>query len=200
MSIDLQEERPAYVRFEKRAVEDRAATIANGHYTTRDIEMALITPPYSRDCVEKEVKDWLVELDEHVRNNRMPPRWRDGYRAQYEAWKKGEELPVDGVPIKGWAMLSPSQQANLLQIGVRTVEDLAQMNDEGMKRYGMGALDLKTKAVAWLKTAKSGIAKATQENAALKVKVATLEETVQSQADAIKELTRRLDARDKVAA
>lgn len=200
MSIDLQEARPAYVRFEKRPVEDRTATIANGHYTTRDVEMALITPPYSRDCVEKEVKDWFADLDQQVQNQRIPPRWRDGYRAQYEAWKKGEEIPVDGVPIKGWAMLSPSQQANLLIIGVRTVEDLAQMNDEGMKRYGMGALDLKTKAAAWLKTAKSGVAKVTQENAALKTKVAGLEETVQAQADAIKELTRRLDARDKAAA
>lgn len=200
MSIDLQEERPAYVRFEKRAVEDRAATIANGHYSTKDVEMALITPPYSRDCVEKEVKDWLAQLDEHVRNKRMPPRWRDAYKAQYEAWKKGEEIPVDGVPIKGWSMLSPSQQQNLLQIGVRTVEDLAGMNDEGMKRYGMGALDLKTKAAAWLKTAKSGVAKATQQISALTAENKTLKETVEEQGKAIAELKRRLDAQEKVAA
>ena len=36
--MDLQEERPPYVTFEMRAVEDRAATIKNGYYTTKDVE------------------------------------------------------------------------------------------------------------------------------------------------------------------
>lgn len=198
--IDLKEDRPAYVRFEMRAKEDRAATIANGHFTTKDVEYALITPPNSRDCVEQEIPVWLNQLDVDVRNGRIPPNWAKSYKAQYEAWKRGEEIPVDGVPIKGWAMLSPSQQQNLLQIGIRTVEDLAAMNDESMRRYGMGALDIKTKAVAWLKTAKSGVAKATQEIAALKAENKSLKESLEEQGKALAELKRRLDEREKVAA
>jgi hypothetical protein len=197
--MDLQKDMPAWVRFEMRGVEDRGATIANGHYTERDIEMALITPPYSKDCVEKEVKDWLVELDDHVRNNRMPQGWADGYKAKYKAWKSGQEIPEDGIPIKGWTMISPAVQTNLLAIGVRTVESLSKMNDEGMKRYGMGALDLKNRANAWLKAAKN-VAPVAQENAALKAEVADLKSKIDQVLASNAELTRRLDQRERVAA
>lgn len=197
--MDLQKEMPAWVQFEIRGEEDRDATIKNGHYTERDVEFALITPPYSKDCVEKKVADWLIELDGHERNNRLPAAWVAGYKAKYKAWKEGQEIPEDGIPIKGWTMVSPAVQNNLLQIGVRTVESLAKMNDEGMKRYGMGALDLKNRALAWLKTAKN-VAPVAQENAALKVKVDGLETQVQQLLESNKELSRRLDQRDKVPA
>ena len=192
MSIDMKDEIPAFVRFEVRAEEDRTATIKNGHYTTKDIEYALITPPYSKDCVEKEVSAWLSELVEHVRNNRIPERWADSYRKKYEAWKKGLEIPEDGVPIKGWSMISPAQQSNLIETGVRTVEALAKINDEGMKRFGMGALDLKNRAAAWLKQAK-GIGPVAQENASLKARVEDLDEQVKKLIEDNKELRRRID-------
>lgn len=197
--MDLQKEMPAWVQFEIRGVEDRDATMRNGHYTERDVEFALITPPYSKDCVEKEVKDWLIELDDHVRNHRLPEGWAAGYKAKYQAWKAGQEIPEDGIPIKGWAMVSPAVQANLLQIGVRTVEALAKMNDEGMTRYGMGAMDLKNRAIAWLKAAKN-VAPVAQENAALKVQVNDLITKVSQLMESNAELKRRLDQRDSVAA
>lgn len=196
--IDLQKDMPAWVQFETRAIEDRAATIANGYFTTKDEEYALITPPYSKDQVCKKVKDWLVDLDDHVRNNRMPEKWAEGYKAKYKAWKNGQEIPEDGIPIKGWSMLSPAVQANLLQIGVRTVESLAKINDEGMKRYGMGALDLKNQAIAYLRVAKD-VGPVAKENAAMKLKVESLETQLKQLLESNKELTRRLDAQ-KVAA
>lgn len=197
--IDLQKEMPAWVRFEVRGVEDRAATIANGHYTERDVEFVLITPPYSKDCIDKEVSAWLLELDEHLRNNRLPQGWVDGYKAKYKAWKAGLEIPEDGVPIKGWSMVSPAVQNNLLAIGVRTVEALAKINDEGMKRYGMGALDLKNRAIAYLKTAKN-VAPVAQENAALKAEMADLKAKLEQVMESNAELKRRLDHREAVAA
>lgn len=197
--IDLQKEMPAWVRFEMRGVEDREATIKNGHYTERDVEFALITPPYSKDCNEKEVTAWLSELADNLRQNRISQGWHDGYVAKYKAWKSGQEIPEDGIPIKGWTMISPAVQSNLLAINVRTVEALAKMNDEGMKRYGMGALDLKNRAIAWLKAAKN-IAPVAQENAALKTEVEGLKEQVKQVMEANAELKRRLDQRDSVTA
>lgn len=196
--IDMRDEIPAWVDFQVRANEDRAATLANGYYTTKDVEYALVTPPYSKDCVEKEVKDWLIELDDHVRNQRMPQKWRDAYIAKYEAWKKGLEIPEDGVPIKGWSMISPAQQSNLIAAGVRTVEALAKINDEGMKRYGMGAIDLKNKAAAYLKQAAHG--KLAQENAALKADLTDARKTIEEMGKTVAELKRRMDAKEKVAA
>lgn len=196
--IDMKEDLPAWVRFEVRADEDRTASIAAGTYMTKDVEYALVTPPYSKDCNVIEAKEWLRQNDEHVRNGRMAERVRDAYRAKYEAWSKGQEIPEDGVPIKSWTLLSPAQRDNLLAIGVRTVESLAKINDEGMKRYGMGALDLKNKAQSWLKTAKN-IGPVVQENAALKVQVADLTLMVEGLTKTVEELKRQAE-REKVAA
>ncbi len=193
--LELKEERPAYVTFETRAVEDRNASIEKGHYVTKNVDYALITPPFSKDCVSQEVSVWLKTMDDNVSAGRLPSRWRDNYKQQYEAWKRNEDVPLDGTPIKGWPLLSPAQQANLIAINVRTVEDLAAINDEGQKRYGMGGLDLKNKAQAWLKSA-SSLGSVVQENAALKSKVTDQEETIKSLSEQLQELSARLDQLD----
>jgi hypothetical protein len=194
--MELQEDRPAFVRFELRAREDRNKTIENGYYTTKDVEVALITPPFSKDCVEKDVTDWLTEMEDHVRNMRMPARWRDHYKASYEAWSKGQEMPVNGTPIKGWRKLSPAQEKNLLAMGVQTVEDLAQINDEGMKRYGMGALQLKNLAIAELKDPN----KLAVENAALRSDMDTLKQQMLDIIEQNKEMAKQLRKQEKAAA
>lgn len=193
--LELKEERPAYVRFETRAIEDRNASIEKGHYVTKNVDYALITPPFSKDCVSQEVTVWLKTMDENVSAGRLPSRWRDNYKQQYEAWKRNEDVPLDGTPIKGWPLLSPAQQANLIAINVRTVEDLAAINDEGQKRYGMGALDLKNKAQAWIKSA-SSLGSVVQENAALKTRVTDQEKTIKSMSEQLQELSSRLDQLD----
>lgn len=143
-------DRPAYVRFERIAVEDVAATKAKGHYISKDIDYAFITPPYSKDVFKKKAAEWFSDLKSDINNGRLPEEWRDNYLKQYEAWKKGEELPLNGTPIKGWGVISPAQQETLIRMNILTVEDLRAINDEGIKRIGMGALDLKNKAAAWL--------------------------------------------------
>jgi len=190
--MDIKEDRPAYVTFERRAKEDRNASIEAGHYVSKDVDVAIITPPYSKDRIEQEVPDWLASLEANVAAQRLPGAWRDKYKAAYQAWKDGQEIPLDGVPIKGWAILSPAQQSNLIAIGVKTVEDLAAINDEGMRRYGMGALDLKNKASAWLNSAKDS-GKVAQENAALKSRVDALDAQVQELMEANKRLLAQLD-------
>jgi hypothetical protein len=172
--MDIKEERPAYVKFEIRPMEDRAATEAAGHYVAKNVEFALITPPYSKDRVEQVCSDWLKQLDENVTANRLPSQWRDQYKQAYQAWKSGNEIPVNGTAIKGWPIISPAQQENLIAIGVRTVEDLAIMNDEGVHRFGMGAIDLRNKAQAWLRSAKDN-GKITIENANLKAQMDALQ-------------------------
>lgn len=144
------EDRPAYVRFQRRSMQDHAASLAAGKYVAKDVDYALITPPYSKDVVELKVDRWMTTMADDVRNERLPTAWREQYVDAYERWKKGEELPLNGTPIKGWGVLSPAQQENLIRVGVLTVEDLAGINDEGMRRVGMGSVDLKNKATAWL--------------------------------------------------
>lgn len=165
--MELTKERPAYVTFELIPQEDRAASIEQGRYVSKDVAFAIITPPGSTDRIPQLVEVWLQQLETAVREGRMPEQWAEGYRRKYEQWKKGGEVPVDGTPIRSWPLLSPAQVKNILAANVLTVEDLAAANGEALTRIGMGAQDLKTKAQKWLAEA-AGAGKLVAENAALR--------------------------------
>lgn len=172
-------ERPPFVRFERRGAEDRNASIELGRYVEKDVDVALVTPPGSRDVMVHDVSDWLKNLQRNVAEGRMPEAWFDRYKDQYQRWRQGEELPLDGTPIKGWGVISPAQQKNLIGLNILTVEDLAKLNDEGIRRIGMGGVDLKHKANAWLRQLEDkGLL--TQEHAALKAENKTLKDQLDS--------------------
>lgn len=177
-----------YVRFDRVVVEDAAATRDAGHYVGKDIDMAYVTPPYSKDVMKYKVTSWLDQLKVDAMNARIPPEWVDKYKAAYSAWQKGQELPVDGFPIRGWGVCSPAQQETLIKLHILTVEQLAAANDEGIRRIGMGGVDLKNKADAWLKQLnKAG--KPTIEIAALKKENESLNNSVSSLEKRVAELT-----------
>ena len=152
--LDRDEDRPAYVRFERRAVKDSEATLAAGHYKSKDEDYALITPPYSKDLVEKKVATWFKQVEANVVSGRVPEKHFHLWKETYKRWLEGQDAPVNGTSVKDWNTLSPAQCKNLIGAGCRTIEDLAQANDEAIRRIGMGAHDLKNKAKAWLQAAK----------------------------------------------
>lgn len=191
-------ERPAYVRFETVAEEDKAASIAQGHYVAKDVDYALITPPYSKDVFKIKIAQWKQNMEQDVNNGRLPDAWRDQYLKAYEKWKAGQEVPLNGIPIKGWGVISPAQQQTLIAMSVLTVEDLAQINDEGLRRIGMGSVELKAKAKAWLSQLHDK-GPLTQENAALKAKVSILEKTVEDMQARLAEMQERMGRKDEPA-
>lgn len=186
-------EQPAYVRFERRAVEDKAATKASNDGTVKykDIDYALVTPPYSRDVHEQKVDVWLGQMKREASNGRLPHEWCDRYEEAYRRWKAGEEMPLDGTPIKGWPVISPAQQKTIIALNILTVESLAAANDEGCRRIGMGAVELKNKANAWLKQAKDK-GPLTIENAALKDEVVSLKARNEKLEERVRELAEKV--------
>lgn len=163
------EDRPPYVSFETKSIEDRAASIEAGLYKTRDVDFANVTPQGSKDRIERNVAEWFEALETQVAQGRFKREWLTGFRESYKAWKDGRELPLNGTPILTWPVLSPSQVKSTLDAQVRTVEDLATANEETIARIGMGGRALKDKAVSWLSAA-SGNGKVTEELSALRVK------------------------------
>lgn len=151
---EIMKERPPYVVFETRPEEDRQASIEAGCYKAKDVDYALITPAGSKDRVERVVGDWFEYLTVQVDQGRFPAEWLDGFKHKYKLWKEGQELPVNGTPIKTWAALSPSQAKTLLDLHVLTLEDLAAANEELLSRIGMGARALQAQARDWLASAK----------------------------------------------
>lgn len=190
--MEKREDRPAYVRFQRRAIEDRAATQRDGRYRSKDVDFALVTPPYSRDVFEQEAPEWLAQMRRDAGNGRLPQEWYERYVESYERWKRGEEMPLNGTPIKGWPVISPAQMTNLIAIDIRTVEDLAAVNDEGLRRLGMGASSLRDKAKAWLSQAKDK-GPLTVENAALKADNQALKTQNEALEARVKELAERLE-------
>lgn len=170
------EERPAYVVFEARPVTDKAASLEAGMNVSVDQDWALVTPPYSKDRVEQKVATWFSNLEFNAKNGRIPQAWVKKYHEQYDAWKKGQEIPLNGTPVKNWAIPSPAQTQNLLAAGMKTVEDLAICNDEGLRRLGMGGIELRNKAKAFLASASSVV----EENAALKTEVEQLKGSLEA--------------------
>jgi len=179
------DDRPAFVRFERRAVKDSEATLKEGRYVSKDEDYALITPPYSKDIIEKKVDSWFDQVDQQVRSGRVPDKHFEFWKESYDRWQKGQEPPVDGTSVKNWSAISPAQCQNLINAGCRTIEDLAQANDEAMRRLGMGGQDLRNKAKAWVQSTKDHgplvieMANLKNENSQLKGTIDSLQKQIE---------------------
>ena len=197
--LERDADRPAYVQFEARAIEDKRASLKAGHFVSKDVVYALVTPPYSRDRFEQVADKWLARKELDVKKGRIPQQHLDMWKRAYDNYKKGQEEPLDGTNIKDWNILSPAQCLNLISSGCRTIEDLAQCNDEGIRRIGRGGVDLKKKARAWLQAAKDHGPLITQVSA-LQKENEQLKGTIDSIQDQVVLLTRQLDAKESIGA
>ena len=193
-----EDERPRYVQFEIRAVEDKRASLEAGHYVGKDVDYVMVTSPGGKDVYENKWDIWIDRKKEEMRRGRTPKGHVEFYEKAYQAWKKNKEIPLEGTPIKGWQMLSPMQTKVILSAGIRTVEDLAQANNEALRRLGMGGRGLVTKAKSWLSTA-NGSGKIAMENAELKKQNENLKTTVDSLQEKVDYLIAQMEQKKDVA-
>lgn len=173
------EERPAFVAFERRAVENKRKSLEEGRYIADDINYVLVTPPYSRDCYEERAETWLEKQKDNVKKGRISPRFYELWKESYERWKEGLDPVLDGTDIREWSAISPAEAKNLFSMGIRTIEDLAQANDQGIRRIGMGGATLKNKAAAYIKGS-GDTGKLAMENAQLKKDIEVLKGSLES--------------------
>jgi hypothetical protein len=173
--VQISDPRAPWIMFERRAVEDRDATIKAGRYMAKDVDFVLVTPHGSKDQIEAEVQDWFTRNRQQVQEGRLPHDWQLAYERAYDNWKAGKELPLDGTPILNWPVVSPSQIRLLQDIHILTVETLAVANEEAIRRLGMGGRALVDKAKDWLKQAE-GPGKVVEEIGQLKVLASILSE------------------------
>lgn len=94
----------------------------------------------------------------------------------YKAFKQGLADPISGTSLKEWTPIARSQAETLAFRGIRTVEQLADISDDGCTHLGHGYLTLRDKAKAWLLKAKdaSQVTKMTAALAARDNEIATL--------------------------
>lgn len=142
--------KPAYIEFAAVAKHLPKRSEAEGRYVAVDVDMVTVRQLGAPDSSIFEVTRWLAQNKQDVTAGRLPREHADYYEKAYRYWKEGQEMPCEGTPIKGWAVISPAQADTIIRFGLRTVEQLATINGEVMQRIGMGAVDIKNKAMAWV--------------------------------------------------
>ncbi len=105
-------------------------------------------------------------------------RW-DLIRPQYEAWKSGQEPPVEGTPLAAWNAIAPEQAEVLKARGVKTVEHIRDLTDASIEGLPVPYLrQLKQQAGHFLDSA---------DAARFAAKLAEKDRTLQSQQEQINE-------------
>jgi hypothetical protein len=197
MSISIFDKRPPFVRFEEREMGLNAeATAREGRPIPRVVVMACITPHGSKDCFEKVAEDWLAQIKQKAMSGEYPLDWKNHFELQYAEWRKGNELPREGTPVKTWAMCTREAATRLVAVGITTVEDLAQFPDTGLGAIGMDGRYLRDLARNWISEAKDKGANA-KALADANLELASLRETVAQQSTRIDKLMDRLETQDE---
>ena len=127
----------------------------------------------------------------NMRQMHMEARW-SVIGPAYEAWKKGMEIPETGTPIVAWAGVSREQAELLKKVGILTVEDFTNVEDNKLNRIPLpNARSLRDAARRFLSGADNSLlaAKMTEmeaQNAAMKEQLDAAMALLEEQADAQK--------------
>lgn len=102
------------------------------------------------------------------------------YRRQYERFEKGMKDVVDGTPLNMWPVVNKSQVKECEFFEIRSVEQLAELSDSTCKRMGMGYMELRSKAKAWILSAKDSalVTRQAAENDRLQGEIEALKEQI----------------------
>jgi len=120
----------------------------------------------------------------------VTPQDKGRFEKQYEHWKKTqEEFLMAGVALESWGMMTLEQVEEYRYFGIRTVEQLADLNDAVCQKI-MGATSLKQKAGAYLQVLKdeAPMKRVTAELEARDNKIAALEAAIADQAALLAQL------------
>jgi len=145
---------------------DDEATNKEGRLIHKQVEWVDLVIADGKTSVPKKVNDKIKEE----------------YSEEYRAWKEGIEIPPTGTALVEWGLISRAEAEALVLIGVRTVEELAEMSDSVSGRIH-NVPGLKQKAKVFLKNAGGAenvakIADLTAKNDILEARIDELMNTV----------------------
>ena len=161
------------LRFYSETRENKARSLEKGWVQYDIIDFVEINVAGSKDTFVEEMKGEPLKK----------------YGAQYAMWKKTQEQPVDGTPITMCPFLNIAQIKEYQALNVNTIEQLAELSDTAVQKLGMGAMEARKKAQAYMKAGADNAAtqRVTDENLKLRAQM-------DQQALQIADLTRRIEA------
>jgi hypothetical protein len=128
-----------FPRFHMEAVEDPLASAAAGRPIYREEERVEIIMPGNPNSPVFRVSD------DH----------RQEWPEAYERFRKGLEFSVDGTPIEQWNILGRKHVLELKAKDIHTVEQCAALSDLAVQQIGMGGLEIRKLAAAYLDDAEA---------------------------------------------
>ena len=149
-----------FFHYEQRV--DQVASEEAGHPVYHDVPyVEIISPGNDKEIVNRAVTGADKE--------RWPRQW--------EAFQNKEKVEFDGTPVDEWPQVTKAQAATLKAMRIYTVEMLAEVPDQNISTIGMGMVDLKNKAKAYIEwqAGESTVQKYAQQNRRLKERVEQLE-------------------------
>jgi hypothetical protein len=106
--------------------------------------------------------------------------YADAFAEEYRMFKAGLAEQIVGTPLTELPAINSAKRAELKALAIHTVEALASLDGQNLKRLGMEGNSLKSLATAYLEKAKGSAmdAKFAAENAALKAQIEELQKAV----------------------
>lgn len=156
-----------HAKFYTKAVPDEAASAEAGSPKFTDkVYIEIMTPGNQTNIVDRPVR----------------PVDKQRFAAQYAAFIAGDNEQITGTPLSEVTWVPRSIVEELNYAKVRTVEQLAEINDNVCTKMP-GMFDLKRKAIAWMENAKQAapFTKLYAENEALQRRLEQLEQMVLEQ-------------------
>jgi hypothetical protein len=158
----MQSESNLFVTFYIEAVEIKAESEKQGRPVYRDV-------PFVKICVPGDVNNIIERKATDDDKQKFPKAW-----ARFEA---SEAEGHEGTPLEQWPQMSRSMVKECKYFEIHTVEQLANLSDINVSRMGMGYMDLRNKAKAFLVAAAGTAGETAQaaENQRLKDMIADLQ-------------------------
>lgn len=154
-----------FVRFGLHPRRDEAKSLEEGRPIFEDVEYIEIMVPGDKS---------------NTIHRPVTPADRNRFRAQYQAWKSGEDQDAaTGTPLKAWPAITAAQVREIEHYNCRTVEQLATMSDSNLQGVGP-ILALRQKARDFIEAAKgtAPMQKLRAENETLRNEMAALKAQV----------------------
>jgi hypothetical protein len=123
-----------FPRFHMHPVEDPVASAAQGRPIYFQQERVQIIQPGNPN------QPVMVVNDEY----------RQRWPQQYEAFRRGEEVSVDGTPIEQWSYLPRNAVLELKALQLHTIEQIAGIPDSALSKLGMAGRNIRDMAKAYL--------------------------------------------------
>lgn len=153
--------------FSMKAKEDVAASRREGRPIFKEVPYVEILIPGSRDRHVAQV------TEQH--KQRWPNQWA--------AFENRREEAIEGTPIEEWPQITVAQVATMRALKIRTVENLAHLNDSAIGKLGPGGRELVNKAKRFIEFASASsdnderLSKLEAENAELRRELQALRES-----------------------